>query len=271
MEFRTTTDRPLEVRQCKMRVQRLNMDSTWLLTLGGTTLLVDPWLHGSEVDYAGWFNTQWHRTPPLPYRDIPTYDAVLITQKYPDHYHADTLAKLSPKVVFAPASLGKRLRTLLPDADLHLFEGSQSVVLFRELTLTHLPTRRRIDPIYDAFLVDDGKESVCIAPHGLAVDAAHQTVVDRASPCKLLISPFNRYSLPALLGGTVTPGLEGLEQLIDALAPEHVVQTHDELKEGKGLIPKIASITVFDPSHAPHLPWLADRFLNVPDYQAVEL
>ena len=57
-----------------------------VLELAGIRLVIDPWLEGTEVDYFAWFNTQWLRTPPVPYCDVPAFDAVLITQKYPIIY-----------------------------------------------------------------------------------------------------------------------------------------------------------------------------------------
>ena len=50
-----------------MKIQRLNMDNTWLLEMEGLRILVDPWLEGEEIDYFSWFNTQWHRTKPISY------------------------------------------------------------------------------------------------------------------------------------------------------------------------------------------------------------
>ena len=122
------------------------MDGSWWLAFGGIKLLIDPWLEGTEIDYAGWFNTQWHRTPPLAYSDLPSYDAVLITQKYPDHYHEETLTKLSPDIIFAPASLGKRLRRLLPDSEVHLFDKENREQSYRGVTLTHLPSGGALIP-----------------------------------------------------------------------------------------------------------------------------
>ena len=254
-----------------MQLQRLNMDNSWFLGLGNTSLLIDPWLEGPEVDYASWFNTQWHKTPPLPYPEIPAFDAILITQKYPDHFHEVTLKKLDPKVIFAPHSLRKRISSLLPDAETYFFDKNRSAFDWRGLTLKHLPTRRRIDPIYDAFLIDDGEASVMIASHGLNVDDEHAKMIQASSPCKLLISPFNRYQLPSLLGGTVTPGLAGLEPLVEAVQPTHIVQTHDELKNGKGLIPALASITVFEPQEASDTTWLMNRFVHLDNYEPLSL
>jgi L-ascorbate metabolism protein UlaG (beta-lactamase superfamily) len=49
-----------------MNIQRLNMDNSWRLEFGGKSVLIDPWLMGVEVDYFSWFNTQWHKTAPVP-------------------------------------------------------------------------------------------------------------------------------------------------------------------------------------------------------------
>ena len=92
-----------------IQVQRLNMDNSLFLEISGWKVLIDPWLEGTEVDFFGWFNTQWHRTPPLPYEQIPAFDTVLITQKYPDHFHAETLKKLNPGHIIAPGSLKENI------------------------------------------------------------------------------------------------------------------------------------------------------------------
>ncbi len=91
--------------------QRLNMDNSFFIEMSGWKILIDPWLEGTEVDYFEWFNMQWHRTPPLPYSDIPDFDTVLITQKYPDHFHIKTLKKLAPKHIIGPKSLENKLKT----------------------------------------------------------------------------------------------------------------------------------------------------------------
>lgn len=254
-----------------MRLQRLNMDNAWRVTLGGVALLVDPWLHGSEVDYFGWFNTQWHRTPPISYRELPPWDAVLITQKYPDHCHPETLRRLQPEVVFAPDSLEKRLRRLVPEARLHLFGPDARRHCWRGVLVEQLPTRRRVDPIYDAFVVSDGAQTLMSAPHGLHLDQGHIAALDGHPACTVLLSPFDRYVLPPFLGGVVTPGLSGLKSLVDRLSPSRVVRAHDEPKHGKGLIPTIARVTRFSEAEVSHHPWLADRHLSMPDYLEVEL
>lgn len=252
-----------------MRMQRLNMDNSWHITLGGVRLLVDPWLEGVEVDYSRWLNVQWHRTAPLPYERIPDHDLVLITQKYPDHCHAPTLARLRPAVVCAPASLGGRLGRILPDSDLLLFDEDHPEQRVGHLRLIHLPTRRRIDPIYDAYALAVGEEVILVANHGIELDAGHRERLGSIGRVDVLMSPFNRYVLPSLLGGVVAPGLEGLEALIAATGPRVVVQTHDELKHGTGLVPRLARIEPFMPETAARHPWLQSRFRDISDYTPV--
>lgn len=252
-----------------MILQRLNMDNSWHLQLSETRILIDPWLEGVEVDYFRWFNTQWHRTEPLPYDALPPFDAVLITQKYADHCHTRTLERLQPKVVLAPVALERTLSRLLPDATRHLFDDACRRHTVGAIQITQLPTRRRLDPIYDAYVVTDERESALIANHGFALDEDHRTQLGEGWTCDVLLSPFNRYTLPGLLGGVVTPGLEGLEDLIAQTRPRAVAQTHDEPKHARGLIPRLARIDTFDPSTVAELPWLRDRYLPITDYTPV--
>jgi hypothetical protein len=238
--------------------------------LSSLRLLVDPWLQGAEVDVAPWFNSQWHRTPPLAYADLPAFDAVLITQKYPDHCHRDTLRHLQPPVVLAPASLGPALGRLLPAAELHLFDARRRQHALGAVRVRQLPSRRRVDPIYHAYLIEDDAQTLMLANHGFDVEAADLEVINRRG-IDLLLSPFNLYRLPRMLGGCVAPGLAGLRQLIQQVTPSRVAQTHDELKHARGLVPALAHIEVFDASQCQSLSWLQDRFLAIDDYQRVVL
>ena len=108
----------------KLYVQRLNMDNTWVVKIGETSVLIDPWLHGEEVDYFKWFNAQRHKTRPLSYDSVPDYDIVLITQKYPDHFHKETLLKLKPKKLIVPGSIYKAVCKLLPKSEVLKFDLS---------------------------------------------------------------------------------------------------------------------------------------------------
>ena len=255
-----------------IRLQRLNLDTSLFLEIGGFKVLIDPWLEGTEVDFFSWFNTQWHRTSPMPFDELPDYDVVLITQKYPDHFHLQTLKKLAPSHIIAPRSLEKKIRKNFPEASLSLVDADNSQARFGNVQVMYLPTRRKVDPIYDAFLLDDGKESVFLATHGYEFDDSSRSLVEEISPCQLLVTPFNRYELPFFLGGTVSPGLDGVEHLCEVLKPKKVMAVHDEDKHAKGLVSKMARITRPKSTQAlRELPWLGDRYLELNTYHQIEI
>lgn len=252
--------------------QRLNMDNSFIIDINGLRILVDPWLEGTEVDFVGWFNTQWHRTPPMSYKDLPDYDVVLITQKYPDHFHAETLKKLRPKHVIAPKSIETKLKNLLPSAKVEGLDADQAKGLKDTCKVTFLGSGRRVDPIYDAFLLDNGKESVFIATHGFRLKPEDLETLKLASPCQLLISPFNYYKLPFFLGGVVSPGLKGVKHLCEHINPVKVIATHDEDKHATGIVSKFAKIQ--RPSSTKELmtyTWLKNRYLEVKDYHQIQI
>jgi len=252
--------------------QRLNMDNSFLLEMNGWKILIDPWLEGTEVDYFSWFNIQWHRTPPLAYEDLPDFDTVLITQKYPDHFHEETLKKLEPKHIISPKTLEKKLKNLFPSSKIECLDESKRVAEFNKHKVTFLGTKRKIDPIYDAFIIDDGEVSVFVSTHGFHFNNMDLELLNQSSPCQLLITPFNYYKLPFFLGGVVSPGLEGVEHLCETLNPKKVIATHDEDKHAKGLVSKFARIK--RPSSTENLlkyAWLNNRYIEVNHYNRINI
>ncbi len=246
------------------------MDNSWLLELAGSKFLIDPWLEGKEVDLAPWFNSQWHRTAPLSYAKLPAYDAVLITQQYPDHCHLQTLQRLQPKLVVAPRAVAKRLERTLPRAEIRLFDQHTRHVQIGGVGIRQLPSKRHLPPFYHAYLLDDGERSVMLANHGYDLHP-HEIAELTKLPVHLLLSPFNHYRLPLIFGGDVSPGIHKLADLVQQLNPQHVLQTHDELKHASGLISRLARVDAFDHADAPLHPYLNGRFKAVTDYAVMRL
>lgn len=138
-------------------LHHLNADTSWLLQIPRPAILskhtgrqwfnilIDPWLHGSQSDIAGWFSRQWHaevprvssiakveelareievvsrelrlgkeNQPNLFEKDpdietIETFiDAVAISHEFTDHCHKQTLLEVHPDVpVFATQKAAK--------------------------------------------------------------------------------------------------------------------------------------------------------------------
>ena len=253
-----------------MRLQRLNMDNSWHLEFGNTRVLVDPWLKGAEVDFFSWFNKQSHSTASVSISDVPTYDVVLITQKYPDHFHIETLLELNPKRLVVPKSIYQKVKRALPGSEVYTFDQWSESVSDSSLNLHHIPSYRSIDPIYDALLLEDGSESVLLATHGY--DPRWRELINGYPPVALALTPFNHYRLPKVLGGDVSPGMTAVEALIQDLSPTHIVATHDEDKQASGLIPMLANIT-WAPSDQELLKseLFKDRLLTISNYHPLTL
>lgn len=250
-----------------MELQRLNHDNSWYIGIGNLRLLVDPWLEGTEIDYFPWFNTQWHRTPPIPLEHVPPHDAVLITQKYPDHFHLQTLKLLNPRQIIAPESIIGEVKRNFPEALIFPLSKSQNIVDIQGVRLERLSSLPRLGPAFQAISVSDGVETVIFAPHGHKPAAT----VDNTAPVKLLLTTFNEYKLPFFLGGTLAPGISGLQELVRAFRPNYVAATHDEDKHATGLVMRLARVRRYSHEEIAELPELRDRLLNLTDYQMVTL
>ncbi len=223
-----------------LQIQRLNMDTSWYIRWNDTALLLDPWLIGSEVDGFSWFNEQWHTTTPVALEDLPPYDHILVSQSYSDHCHEPTLKTLQPVPLYVPPTAAKRLSKqgfeVLPIHPL-----GQPTDL-GDLQVSYLDPERKMDPIYYGIVLTLGDEAIVYAPHGFTIEEKHLKALEDYN-VQLLITTFSLYQLPGLLGGKVNPGLESAKILVERLQPRHVVQSHDEQKEAKGLIDKLARKT----------------------------
>ncbi len=255
-----------------MTIRRLNMDNSWHIKFAGLSFLIDPWLKGVEVDFFSWFNTQWHRTKPVTIDQIPPYDIIIITQKYPDHFHPETLTSLDIKKIVVPASIEQKVKQLLPDATVWTLNQSVSKVLNDTVRLHYLPSQRKIDPIYDAVVLEDGAESLLLATHGYTDSEEWTKYIDKLPPVKLAFTPFNNYKLPFFLGGTVSPGMQAVRELIDRLKPEHIIATHDEDKHATGIVNRMAKIT-FAPSTEELLKDsdFANRLITINNYHSLTI
>lgn len=230
-----------------MEIQRLNMDNSWLIRWGGLSIMLDPWLVGSEVDGFRWFNEQWHVTDPVPLADIGRTDIVLVSQPYSDHCHSETMRLLLYDQLLAVKPAKKRLQRenpslkdiiVIPDATIEwLTIGS--------LQIGELIPDRWIDPIYHAIIIREGTEAILYAPHGFVLNETQLAAV-RGLHFKLMITTFTYFKIPAILGGIVNPGMEAVKKLAAQTKPDHIVNTHDEQKKGKGLIVKIAEAVYTD-------------------------
>lgn len=217
-------------------LQRINMDSTWLMALGGTRFLVDPWLTGSETDGFKWLNRQWHVHSVMAPENLPEFDAILITQPYDDHCHIATLRLIhGGKPILADTRAAGKIRRNLKDAQVTVVnEKKKEKVRFGNVEL-HLSST---DHLYNGCQLRWDDKSLLYLPHG--IDIKDKYLRHFTAPVTVALTCASTFTLPFWLGGRVAKGLENVKEIKRMYAPQRIYGTHDEPKQGIGLVSKMA-------------------------------
>jgi hypothetical protein len=228
-------------------IRRLNMDSSWQLTWKETSILIDPWLLGTEIDGFSWFNEQWHVTPPLSIDALEDYQGILISQPFSDHCHEETLAKLEAVPFITSPKAKKRLMKGFPKRKMLELPTIQKNewLNFGSLKIAYLKSSKVLSASFDGIVIRCKKEIVVYCPHGFELNEMQLKELKNYK-VKALITGFSFFKLPIFLGGVVNPGKENALKLIEELQPEKIFHTHDEEKETKGLVKKIAQVNFLD-------------------------
>jgi L-ascorbate metabolism protein UlaG (beta-lactamase superfamily) len=251
-------------------IQRLNRDNSWAITIGATTFLVDPWLRGREVDYFGWFNTQWHREAPVPPGEVPAYDWVIVTQQFPDHFHTETLLELGPGRLIVPPSVRKKAESLFPDAIVESLDNPVEELVAGGARVRRFRSTALMPPHFDAYALYDGEETIFLAPHGYTFRPKELEQLRQLPPVTLLLAPANYLRLPFFLGGTIMTGIAGLEKLLKDTNAACFVNSHDGDKHATGLVPVLSREIRYTPADFRKNEFLATRYREV-GYEAVVL
>jgi len=226
-----------------MIIQRLNQDSSWYLQWDSLRLIVDPWLIGSEVDGARWLNEQWHVVDPVPPDQVPPADAILISQSYNDHCHLPTLQALPGEwPLLATAKAWSRLKKAFPAREILRIPDRGEPLSFKGFSLSALRPDKRLDPVYFGVVLRKANAPcVFYAPHGFALRPTEEQFL-RDAGVHVLVTTFTDFRLPGIMGGHVNPGLDQVHQLVHALQPRHLINTHDEPKRMRGLVASLAKV-----------------------------
>ncbi len=182
----------------------------WLLELGSSRIVVDPWLTGDLSFAPG----KWFLKGKLPrFWSIPkSIDTILLTQGLPDHAHKETLELFSPEtsVIASPSAakvvkeIGfKKIEVLNPDEstsiqNIHIMATAGAKV----------PTQE------NGYLITNNDISIYLEPHGFIDKSLSATRVDIA------ITPVVNVSIPFL--GSFIKGKEVLTEIVDLLRPQYI-------------------------------------------------
>lgn len=116
--------------------------SSYLLTLDGFTILVDPVMSGHSAPLPFLINS-FKGTDIYSVDDLPPIDVLLITHDHYDHLDYDTVKKLKPKVkqVITPLGCGEHLRFWGYDANIITELNWHESIAIGDQTITATPAR----------------------------------------------------------------------------------------------------------------------------------
>lgn len=246
-----TMSRPLPSSTSPLGLTLLNGDSSWLIELDGTRVLLDPWLEGEAVLLHPAFHVARGAGAAVRVEDLGAVDALVISHPFPDHLNRATLRKLPADLpAFAPAVVkpflkwvgGMRRVTTIPNAT----RGGEPVA-FRNVRLAWCRASAPLDTTHNALILR-GAESgatVMYCPHGLLLSGPTFAAVERVLAGRLdaLLCSFTHLDLPGYLGGVANLGAEAGAALTARLSPRFLMATHDGKKPDSGFIARVEKIT----------------------------
>ncbi len=224
----------------------LNEDASWWAEVApGGAVVFDPWLVGSEVDGWPWFHEAWHAGPVVAPEQVPEHVAVVVSQRYADHAHPATLARMPARPVLAVPDAAPGLRRALPDREVRVIPAYPEGVVVGGLRVSRLSTPWWRLPVYHAVVVRaagaDGRgvgPAVVHAPHGLGEAEARRLDV----AVTVLATSRQRVELPWVLGGAVAPGAAAADGLVATWRPQVALVCHDAAKRSAGLVPRLSRV-----------------------------
>lgn len=225
------------------------MDSSFLLTIGEASLLLDPWLTGPEIDGFELFNKALHAAPCMDMRLLQ--DArkdIIVSLPFSDHCHEDTLNSLQLcRRIYATKEACSRIRKDKRLQDRQLIEiGSETTAVGdRSCYVRAIPASGILDFTHAGLVIEDEKHRVIYAPHGLNLTGTtlvflNEMMAEKTKDTTLCVT-CSAYHVPFYLGGTVNLGLNAALELAQLVKPDRIIDIHSEQKTTTGLIPLLAS------------------------------
>jgi hypothetical protein len=229
----------------------LNGDSSWLIELDGTRILLDPWLEGQATLLFPAFHQADVSPEAVSIDKVGPVDALVVSHPFPDHCNRTTLRKLPPDLpAFGPRVVvpflrmmgGMRGPRVIPNATL-----GRGPLAFRNVDMAWCRAAMPLDTTHNALILRgrDSGSTVMYCPHGLLGPGKTLRAVERVLAGRLdaLLCSFSVLDLPGYLGGIANLGPSAAADLAHRLQPRHVLATHDGKKPDRGFVSRVEKIT----------------------------
>ena len=205
-----------------MQLTKLNEDSSWLLSLDGVRVLVDPWFSASQTDFHPWFSKQYHQSPQPLVRELVRPDFIFISHPFTDHCNKETLMQFSSEIpIIALSAVLKKIKKWGHFKKLLPLEVAP-------ISIRVLKTKNAL--VHKAYLIESKQNKLVYAPHGAELKENIQL------PINAVITTTLQYELPFFLGGTINLGMKSALQLKEQLKAVYLIDTHSEDKKAAGLV-----------------------------------
>ncbi|XGV99780.1 MAG: MBL fold metallo-hydrolase [Leptolyngbya sp. BL-A-14] len=220
-----------------MRLTRIDLNS-WLFHLGGSTILVDPWLVDPLVFYGqSWLFTAYHNTP-IAYtpETLPPIDLILLSQGVDDHCHKPTLERLDRSIPVVASPTAAKVVQQLGYQQVTAIAHGEAFGLGDTLKITAIPGAE-IQPgqVENGYLLHDRTtdETLYYEPHLFPI----KTSVEQIGRVDVAIAPVIGQVIP-LLGQVIMGPLQAM-QLVETLKPRIFVPTTMGDIRAEGILPKL--------------------------------
>lgn len=207
-----------------MEVTWLDSNS-WLITVGGQRILVDPWLVGELVfGQQTWLFKGEHPQPqPLP----EAIDLILLSQGLEDHAHPPTLKALDHAIPVVGSPSAAKVAKGLGYSQVTALGHGETFTLNQRVSIKAIPGTP-MGPLVvengyilrDVLGDRDAGASLFYEPHGF-----HRPELKAEGSVDVVITPVVDLALPVV--GPIIRGQKGALELVDWLRPQVVLPTAD--------------------------------------------
>jgi len=234
-----------------LSLTRVNADSSWVIELDGTRLLLDPWLEGFATIVHPVIHQASLVGPRLKHEELPQVDTLVISHPFADHLSRPSLRKLPRDLpAFAPAVVRPFLKLLGGFASVRRIpngtRGGQPVTT-GSIALAWFRAAAPLDTTHNALILRGVRSgaTVMYCPHGMLPPDRTLAAVEAYLGGRLdvLLCSLLRLDLPWYLGGVANLGVDAGIALANRLKPRYLMQTHDGEKPDVGFIARAATIT----------------------------
>ena len=208
--------------------------NSWLIEIGGKTILLDPWLFDSlSFGNADWF----FKGTKLKQREIPEHiDLILLSQGLEDHAHVPTLTKLDKNIPVVASVNATKIVKELGYTNITSLDHNQEFTLDKKVKIKAFPgSLVGFNLIENGYVLQDLETgfSLYYEPHG-----NHPDSLKEVAPVDVAIAPLINLGLPVV--GDFIKGGESALELAKMLQPQVMLSTAAGGEvEFEGLLTKI--------------------------------